>query len=292
MSESTPIFVGGAGRSGTTLVVDLLGLHPRISPVYETDFVIELIDLLFSDKPPPLDEVVDRARTCMDKWTRPLPLRPHYKREHERFHHGPHYILFDREFALARTAEFIQSVKQGRAAAGLRALMIALFREHCRLDGKVRWANKTPAYVNHMPILHRLFPRMRFIHCVRDGRDVVCSAMTRPWGPPTVQEAATWWAGKIRDGVEFGRQHPDRCLDVRYEDLLRQPEPTLQRIFEWLTEESCPTEIVRRYQEGGIRLATERIGEWQRKLSSTDLGVIDQHGGHWLAHFGYSRANP
>jgi hypothetical protein len=289
MSETTPIFIGGAGRSGTTLVVDMLGLHPRISPVYETSFVVELIKLLAADARLTLGQLGDRIHKCMDEWTRPLPIRPHNKREHERYHHGPHYILFDREFAKARTAEFIESLRRGQAAVGLRSLMIVLFREHCRLDGKVRWANKTPAYVNHLPALHRMFPRMRFIHCVRDGRDVACSAMTRPWGPQNLPEAAKWWAAKVRDGVEFARNHPDRCLDVRYEDLVREPEPTLQRIFAWLTEASCPAEIIRRYQESGVRLATERIGEWERTLSAADLDMFEQQAGKWLTHFGYTR---
>ncbi|SES71567.1 Sulfotransferase family protein [Salinibacillus kushneri] len=35
MDMFSPMFIGGAGRSGTTLLVDLIGLHPNISPVYE-----------------------------------------------------------------------------------------------------------------------------------------------------------------------------------------------------------------------------------------------------------------
>ena len=291
MNNRSPIFIGGAGRSGTTLLVDMLGLHPRISPIYETDFVVQLIELIFQVNRPAREPLAELVTQCMDDWTRPLPHRPHNKREHERYHHGPHHILFDRKFALDRTAEFVIAVKNGRIAFGFRNLLIALFREHCRLDQKARWANKTPAYVQHLPALHRLFPKMRFIHCIRDGRDVVCSVMTRTWRMPSVGDAASWWANKVRLGVEFREKHPEQCLDVRYEDLVRQPEPTLNRICAWLDEESCPDEILRCYRAGGVRLDAARIGEWQRTLSAADQRAVEQHAGEWLTHFDYPRTN-
>ena len=145
MTEFPPVFIGGAGRSGTTLVVDMLGLHPRISPVYETDFVMQLGKLLFSGRERSAADLRAQVTRCMDEWTKPLPLRPHHKREHEQFHHGPHYILFDRPFALERTAELLREALAGRAAQGFRQFVVSLFEEHCRRDGKPRWVNKTPS---------------------------------------------------------------------------------------------------------------------------------------------------
>jgi len=287
MSDSSPIFIGGAGRSGTTLVVDMIGLHPRISPIYETDFVIQLIDLLFTGKQLPLQKFVASLTHCMDEWTRPLPLRPHNKREHERYHHGPHHILFDRSFALDRTITFASALKRGEVEAGFRDFLTALFAEHCRLDGKPRWANKTPAYVHHLPLLQKLFPAMRFVHCIRDGRDVACSVMTRPWGPKTVPEAATWWATKVQDGVTFAEQNPDQCLEVRFEDFLLEPRKTLDRVFCWLGEPACSDEILRHYQDGVVRLEPDRIGEWDRRFSPTDREEFDEVAGQLLDHFGY-----
>ena len=51
-----PVFLGGAGRSGTTLAVDMIGLHPELSPIYETSFVVELITLMLEREPPASDE--------------------------------------------------------------------------------------------------------------------------------------------------------------------------------------------------------------------------------------------
>ncbi|WP_404454406.1 sulfotransferase [Virgibacillus necropolis] len=49
MENYPPMFIGGAERSGTTLLVDLLGLHSNISPVYETDFVKFLVKMFYTN---------------------------------------------------------------------------------------------------------------------------------------------------------------------------------------------------------------------------------------------------
>ena len=281
------LFIGGAGRSGTTLAVDLLGLHPRVSAIYETDFVGQLIQLMSRDLPAPL--VAEQTLIFMERWTRPLPHRPHNKRAHERYHHGPHHILFDRAFAMARTEELCGAIVQGRGALGLRHFVDALFAEHCRLDEKPRWANKTPAYVQLLPTLAQLWPEMRFLHCVRDGRDVAASVLTRPWGPNTPAEAAQWWGMKVAAGVRWGQLNPDRYHELRYEDLLADPEATLTQVFEWLGESPETEAILAR--TASIGLDPSRAGGWQNALSPADVADFEAVGRDLLMHFGYAPAS-
>src|SRR5262249_58185450 len=98
MSTFRPVFIGGAGRSGTTLVVDLLGSHASLSPVYETNFVLGVARELLAARP--LAESAAAVRGLMHQWTESLPQRPHFKRPHEQYLHGPHYLLFGRDHAL------------------------------------------------------------------------------------------------------------------------------------------------------------------------------------------------
>jgi len=286
MSES-PVFMGGAGRSGTTLFVDMLGLHPRWSPVYETDFVIELAGLLFGNHGLRFAEVSGKVLRYMDDWSGPLPVRPHNKRPYERYHHGPHYILFDRSFVMGRTAELLREVEKGRESEGFRDFLVALFNEHCRRDGKPRWINKTPAYIVHLPLLHSLFPSLRFIHCVRDGRDVALSIITRPFGPIDLRGAAVWWADRVAKGVRFGREYPDQYLEVRFEDLVRHPEDTLRRMLEWLGEDGNPEEILRHYGQEAVELDSSRLGVWQQRFSPEERQMFHEIAGGPLDYFGY-----
>ena len=112
MAKIPPIFIGGAGRSGTTLLVDLLGLHPDISPIYETDFVTILVKLFYSKKSKNLSiqEKKNKYRAFIYKWSEPLPKRPDNKRKHEKYVHGPHYILFSKEKIRNKTDEFLNKL--------------------------------------------------------------------------------------------------------------------------------------------------------------------------------------
>lgn len=281
------MFIAGVGRSGTTLMVDLLGLHPRLSPVYETPFVSFLLDLLVGPSRVPRFLAPAYARLYLDRWSRNLPHLRHSKREHERFHHGPHHVLFDYPFAMARTAELLEAVRGGRPIEGLRAFVDALFAEHARRDGKACWVNKTPGYLRRLSLLHRVYPEMRFIHCIRDGRDVACSLVTRRWGPRTFGDAAAIWALGIRRGLAFAQQFPDRYTAVRFENLLLQPAQEIRRLLVWLGEEGDPEEILAHYQGGAVRLDTSRIGEWERIFSPDDRAQFQLRAGDVLAELGY-----
>ncbi len=101
-----------------------------------------------------------------------------------------------------------------------------------RAAGKPRWAEKTPHNILFMVPLGEIFPDARFLHVVRDGRDVACSLVTMDWINPltgrkwdyvqNIGNAARYW----RDVVTLARrqaEHPaiaGRVLEVRYEITL------------------------------------------------------------------------
>ena len=90
-------------------------------------------------------------------------------------------------------------------------------------------------HVLHLRRLGRLFPEARFVHVVRDGRDVAVSYRSVAWGPTTVEDAAMRWRRSVlrgrRDGERLG---PDRYREVRYEDLVTDPERVLRELCAFL----------------------------------------------------------
>ena len=56
--------------------------------------------------------------------------------------------------------------------------------------GKWRWGDKTTNYVRQMSLIHDLLPETRFVHIIRDGRDVALSTRDLWFGPDSVEEAA------------------------------------------------------------------------------------------------------
>ena len=90
----------------------------------------------------------------------------------------------------------------------------AVFEAYAAARGKPRWGDKTPLYMQYLPLLEALFPTALYVHLVRDGRDAALSylavpegIMTAGWGHP--RDAAGFacqWATEIRAAQDLGRR--------------------------------------------------------------------------------------
>jgi hypothetical protein len=102
-------------------------------------------------------------------------------------------------------------------------------------EGKHRWGDKTPHYLFAYRELRQLFPDLLLVNVVRDGRDVLCShlALRRDgarWTADSVPLAAAWWRQSIRAAERAALELGPRYADVRYEELVTEPEATLARL--------------------------------------------------------------
>ena len=111
-----------------------------------------------------------------------------------------------------------------------------LLRAYAESQGKPRWGDKTPAYMLAVQRIGRTLPEARFIHLIRDGRDVALSQSARAINeqPPPAEQAARW-VKRIRKSREQAETLKGaRYVEARYEDLVRDPEPVLRRICEFV----------------------------------------------------------
>ena len=130
--------------------------------------------------------------------------------------------------------------------------MRALFR-HCALrDGKTRYGNKTPQAVEAIPRLAQLFPEARFIHIIRDGRDVAISHIHTVGFMRSVGEVALLWRAAIEQGQNAGRLiGTNRYREVRYEELVESPAQALRPLCEYVELDFHPDML--RYHEMATR---------------------------------------
>ena len=118
------------------------------------------------------------------------------------------------------------------------AAIAAVFEAYANGRGKARWGDKTPLYMQYLPLLERLFPDARFVHLVRDGRDAALSflavpagIMTEGWGyPRDAAGFACQWASEVRDARALGERVGERYLELRYEALVVDPATELERV--------------------------------------------------------------
>ena len=203
----------------------------------------------------------------------------------ERFHHGLKdsttvgQTWVERETLLDATRDFCDAIFAGHMEPGARFL-----------------SERSPGHAAAAPTIAEVYPDARFIHIVRDGRDVARSLVALDWGPESVAEAAGVW----REAVVGGRSGPpkERLWEVRYEDLIDDPEGGMRSMLEWL---GLPTDDA--VMQGVLAAARRQVNEdprnpaikrakWRDEFSDADLGAFNSVAGDLLEEFGYEPAGP
>lgn len=187
----------------------------------------------------------------------------------------------------------------------------AIFETYAATHGKVRWGDKTPLYMQHLPLLERLFPDALFVHLIRDGRDAAVSYLAMPRGivtetwahPRSAAGFACQWRTEIDDARALGRRvGEDRYLEVRYERLAADPEATVREIcdFAALAFEPAMLDYAGRVDLAGkphqARLAqppTAGVRDWRTEMSPADVTAFESVAGDLLHRLGYEvRTDP
>jgi hypothetical protein len=239
-------FVVGVSRSGTTLLRLMLDAHPDLTIPAETHFI------------PNVANVVDRA---IEEGASTEVVRD---RAIETMTGHPRWGDFRIDAAEVRARmERHDPLTAGDA--------IRAFYETCaEVEGKPRWGDKSPPYTYKAPRIQRALPEARFIHIIRDGRDVALSLSEVSWGTDDVAEAAKKWASEVRKARKRAKKLArGTYIEVRYEDLVTDPEPVLRKIaaFAELPWDDAMLNYTERAQE-------RMRGEMERTLKPLGGGTI------------------
>jgi len=265
--------VVGAARSGTTLLRLMLDAHPALAIPSETGFVPQLIDA--GRRPGASPEALAALLV-----------------EHRRF--------ADFGFEPAEVHELFARVEPFNAPDALRAF----FGAYAERQGKSRWGDKTPAYALRMRDIGRALPEVRFVHVIRDGRDVRLSQMGRGESPPSAAKHARRWRRRVRAAQRQGRSLP--YLEVRFEDLVTDTEAELRRVCELIeldyepamlayherATDRLPASELRAHLRTAEPPSPERIGRWRREMPPEDLAEFNRVAGSLLEELGYDVAEP
>lgn len=278
LKHDNPFFIIGSGRCGSTLLRLILDGHSRIVMPPETWFLLDWtrrFDATALLTKSEVEEIIDLT-TNHCRW--------------------PEFEINAVEFqAQARAVQ----------QPTLRSLADLVFDEFRRREGCTRWGEKTPRYFRIIPELAKIFPDARFIHLVRDGRDVAKSFYDRKWLDGCLHRNTAEWMkatdAVLRDSSQLG---DNRFLEVRYEDLVLETEATIGRICDFLGEEIEPAMLSwegavadkvpshELHIHGKLHRQPEPadVGRWKRELTPFQVACVEAYIGDRLVDFGYERA--
>jgi len=283
-----PVVVG-VPRSGTTLLAVMLDSHPRVAIPPETAFLTSLgrLDGLEGD-------ALERAFVALvttDRWG----------------------VSNWNDLGLDKD-EYAQRLRELAAfsvGAGLRVLF-GMFADRAN---KALFGEKTPADASHMPRIASHLPEARFVHIVRDPRDVVLS-LSKTSAGAGVRSSAQTWVDMIAAARAASRTL-DHYHELRYEDLLDDPERKLREVCAFLGLDfdarvldygasgarhvahlgdrktpdgraMVPKALRARIHENLARpIRKDRVGQWRDAMSGADRATVEAIAGPLMREMGY-----
>ena len=127
------------------------------------------------------------------------------------------------------------------------------------------FVEKTPSHALVVDIIHRILPRAKFIHIVRDPRDVAASmiAASKSWGknwaPGNTFTAARMWSQHVRTAreqlVEISKE---QIYWLRYEDLKISTAKVIEEILNFIGLETA-SNIIDSIIQGSQRFKLREI---------------------------------
>lgn len=207
-------------------------------------------------------------------------------------------------FTLLDIIDDVSARLDGLSVSSYPELLDAFYRAYAMKRGRKRWGEKGMNYdIEPLELYDRSLPRMKVIHMVRDGRDV-CLSWRKTWfGPKSTAEAAVKWRDHVNHYRTWGGAHPERYCEVRYEDLLEDPQKTMGRIKDFLGLENAPENITppdegslgwakvirneSHHRLIGQQLQKDNRHKWRSEMPTDECLLFQHIAGHTLEDFGY-----
>lgn len=209
--DIAPFLIIGSGRCGSTLLRRMLDAHAAIHIPPETYVLGEVCRLYMRNRQMDWKYLVNTVYAVFE-----------FCPEFDKFdmHLSP---LVHRMWALPESER------------SLARLLDAFYRYHAQTHKLecTLWGDKTPQNTFELDVLHQTMPHARYIHLLRDGMDVAASFVERGL-IADLSTAGKHWQKSVLLSRAFMQAHPQQCVEVRYEDLVAQPEQHMQRLCAFL----------------------------------------------------------
>ena len=281
MENSAPIFIIGTERSGSNLLRLILNQHPSIAIPHPPHILKEMMPLehLYGDLGADrnfkklIDDTITLVKLHFFPWDGPLD------------------------------ADGVFAEAIARDVYGVKA---ALYDQYRRAKGKERWGCKSTFVIHYVDRVRRHHPAAKFIHLVRDGRDVAVSARRSVFNNFHPHYVGRLWGEQQREAIELARRlPPEAMLGVRYEDLLDDPARSVRRVCGFLGEDYSDVLLdyfksaeakslaghSRSWENVDKPVLKANHSKYKRELSAGEIRAFELQAFEELKHFGYALEN-
>ena len=285
-----PVFVGGTGRSGTTVVGDLLGQHEHIrtSVPIEIKFLANksgLLQLVFGRETPDVHKNIAffNLRARRRRW---ISRREKFKKIQSEFldriwndwwdidappPHGRGLQSGISKKELEKLlATLVSELRFNRVWAARRFMRNFISSQDAH-KGQKYWVETTPLNIAQAGRILKIFPNALFINMVRDPRDVIASLLTKNWGPTTALEGIEWIEKRLIDAHHALRAIPaHQKITIALEDLaINRREQSYQLLLTFLGLKDDPA--MRAFFESELTPQAATSGRWKSEIATPEF---------------------
>lgn len=275
-ASTSPVFVIGFQRSGTTLLRLMLNNHPDLAIPLDTTGLWSRTEAQLSSYG---DLTQPEAREGLVA-----------------------SLLQEERIRLWEIPLTASDVLNRWTNGEFSGLIAAFYQSYAAYWGKRYWGDKDPGNMLRIGQISRWFPQARFLHIIRDGRDACLSQLRQDFGYDDVLPCASawreqiWWVREV--GVVMG---PQRYFELRYEDLVNAPEPHLRAICQFLgldyseqmlqyhqkVEQSVPDSKRHLWPMLGEQPRADNTEQWKKKMTAGQRVCFEKRAGPLLRVLGY-----
>jgi len=285
-----PVFVGGTGRSGTTVVGDLLGQHEHIqtSVPIEIKFLANksgLLQLVFGRETPDVHKNIAffNLRARRRRW---MSKREKFKKIQSEFldriwndwwdidappPHGRGLQSGISKKELEKLlATLVSELRFNRVWAARRFMRNFISSQDAH-KGQKYWVETTPLNIAQAERILKIFPNALFINMVRDPRDVIASLLTKNWGPTTALEGIEWIEKRLIDAHHALRTIPaHQKITIGLEDLaINKREMSYQLLLTFLGLKDDAA--MRAFFESELTPQAATSGRWKSEIATPEF---------------------
>ena len=273
-----PFFIIGSGRSGNTLLRSILSGNSDISippESYRLPFAIKKFHI-FNNRnwEDVVSQVLKEFEDCKEFYTWEINIKDVQKR-----------------------LENIEDSK--RTLSNIFDELFCTYAEKHSPKSKI-WGDKTPMNTLYLDWIGPVFSNSKFIHIIRDGRDVASSYLKME-RYDNILEAANRWINSIDLAQSFGSKIKDNYMEIRYEDLVTSPKDVIKNTCDFLdiNYDSKMLDHTKQVEKLGDTdkshhsnlskpISSESIGKWKHNLSESDQESITKLLHKHLHRLGYA----
>jgi hypothetical protein len=191
--------------------------------------------------------------------------------------------------------------KRGKQSHSLFDLQQALYDEYASNQGSTAWVSKYPALWDGLDEAFEYYDNLKIVDNVRDARDVVLSFKRSNVGRYHPYFNAQRWQREQASGVDLLESHGASVHQIRYKDLLQEPESVVRGICDFLdiefdermlyyyeTEEAqAASESAEAFENLTSPIMSDNYDKFRDQLSEDEIRLTEKIAGSELKSFDY-----